>query len=599
MNNVIDRTNRSPLLLVVLALVVSAMALLPIQAYASSNVVVEDANGSVIEEFAVSGTDITSALHKALYVGKSSEGYTETVVKVPSGSYTIDSGTNLKIFSNTKIVMPARTFITMTGKESALTYNHLMFQGAHYESDGSLCNTSKCKHGGYTQVKNIVIQGGVLDGNCAKHSTWNVTGVLLQHAQNLSITGTTFRNFTNHALNVAGSKDVTVTNCSFKNAIKYTGESEKFWGKQEHTAQGLIDRIRSTESVHTDFTGSVSEKTAYPLDNSPCENVTVKNCTFSKTYSGVGTHHINEYSKLKNIIVQDCDFTLKDGNAVNLFSCASATVTGNTVEGGYSLIRADHAVVTVSNNTASNCTGNAISGVKSAKVTVTGNRVVKSAAAGIMISDKASGTIKNNKITCTSKSTGINVSKGKATVSGNTVKGGAIGIALKAPSGACTVSSNKVNKTKGNGIYVYKATKGKIKVANNAVTTATAASIRIDKSKNVTVSKNTATDARFSVSASASSKLNITGNKFSGGDTVIRIVQKCKSVKVTKNVLKKKGKLCKSNAIYFFNQCTGSISGNTIVKAGTNGIRIDKKCKVKVGANTIKSPGKNEVSIAK
>ena len=98
MYNVSDRANRSPMLLVAVMLVVTVLSLMPAHAYASSNVVVEDDHGVVIEEFAVSGADITSALQKALYVGKSSTAYSSTVVKVPSGSYTIDSGTNLKIY---------------------------------------------------------------------------------------------------------------------------------------------------------------------------------------------------------------------------------------------------------------------------------------------------------------------------------------------------------------------------------------------------------------------------------------------------------------------------------------------------------------------
>ena len=570
----------------------------PSKAFASGTLAAYDASGKVLYSQKVSNGDISKPLAAALKAGKSGKVCEKTTVKVPAGTYTLNTNTHVRIFSNTNLVLASSARITMSGSKSVLEDHYLMVEGSHFGSDGKLCTTSSCKHGGFSQISNISVQGGTWDANCAKHPTWNISCFLLQHGSNISFKDATFVNCTNHAVNVAGSKNVSARNCHFKNAVKFTGKSERYWGTQKRTAQGIKDRIRSTESFHTDFCSRISERTAYPLDNTPCVNVTVENCTFTNTFSGVGTHHVIGSSRLENILVKNCSFKLKDGNAVNLFACKSATVDHNTVTGGYCLARVDTASATIQNNTAIDCTGNAIAGVNKSHITVTGNIVKKSAAAGIMISDKSSGTITKNKITCPKDGTGINVSKGKATIVGNTIKGGEIGIALKTPTGPCDVKNNTIKKNRGNAIYVYKSKKGKVKVSGNMVDTAKSAGVRIDKSKKVVASKNTIMDCRFGFSISTSRNIAILKNTAKGGDVVIRAVDKCKGVKVANNTLKAKGKLCKGHAIYFYKKCTGKILSNEIVQPGGCGIRVDNKCKVKVKKNIVKKAGGRDVSIS-
>ncbi len=597
------------------AIVVALAAILPAHAYADDTaasplltaqattaVVVTDAAGRQLNSYGIIDSDITTQLADALAYGKSLASCDQTTVTVPAGSYTIDANRWIRIFSNTKLVMDGATIkqtATDSGQLQRVKNNTLMVQGCHFGSSGQVCTDSSCTHGKQTQVQNVTVEGGVWDANCKSNPTWNVSCILIQHGKNVTFKNVAFKNFTNHAVNVAGTQNVQVVGCTFSNAVKFTGDSERFWGGKVRTAQGKIDRIRSTEAVHTDFCNKEGEKTAYPLDNSACKNILVTGCTFTDTYSGVGTHHENASATIDGLTVEKCTFTLKDGNAVNLFSTTNAKVLNNKVTGGYCLVRANDSKGVVANNKTNKCTGNAIGSVNASKLTVKNNTIKKTTGAGILFSDKASGTISGNKIVNSSKGTGVNISGGKATVKNNTISGGAIGIAFKSASGASSAIGNVVAGASTNGIYVVSTTKGKITFSKNTVKGSKGAGIRIDKSKNVTASKNVVRNNRFGFSVSASKNLGISKNKASGGEVIIRVVQKSTGVKVTNNTLKAQtGRLCSSNAIYFYGRCTGTVSGNTIVKAGTAGVRVDGKCEIAIKGNKITAPGTKALSIS-
>lgn len=558
------------------------------QAATQGAITVTDADGNELYTAPVeTGSTINIALRKALEVGKSAESCQQTIVNVPAGTYYLDNSAGPRIYSNTKLRLDAKTKL-VASKERML-----MVEGSHFSSGTTICkSTSACAHGGHTQFSNIEICGGTWSANCKAHPTWNGGIFLLQHGCGISIHDTTFESFTNHAVNVAGSKDVAISSTTFKDAVAYTGTSTRFWGK---TTPGNVDRIRSTEAIHTDFTSRTGESTAYPLDNTPCENVAVTGCIFSNTYSGVGTHH-ESASLMQNITVTGCSFSLKDGNAVNLFSCKGAEVKGNTLTGGYSLVRADKSIATVSGNTASKCTGNAITGTNGSNLVVSKNKVSAPKAAGILFSKGSKGSVSGNVVTSGSKATGINISSSKATVSSNKVSGGTIGIALKTPTGSCSVSGNTVKSVAGNGIYVYSAKKGSITVKSNKVTSCSAAGLRVDKSSSVTASKNTLSGKKYGVSISASQKVKVDSNRLYGSVNVVRVDKTSTSITISKNTMKRDGKLCSSNAVYFYGKCTGTITGNSIYRAGTSAVRIDGKCSVKVSLNTIYKPSQYGIS---
>ena len=560
-------------------------------------IVVTDANGSVMDSYEIglaTDADITSALKAALATGKAPGNMQQTTVTVPAGSYTINTDLNLQIFSNTHLVLDADTVIKQVGDEAKLAYNFLMLEAGHYKDDGSLCIDSTCNHGGQTQFQNVTIEGGTWDANCASHPTWNVGCALLQHGSNLTIKNATFKNCTNHAINVAGTHDVTVTNCTFKDAVKYTGVSTKFWGTKTLDAQAKVDRIRQTESVHTDFCCAPGELTAYPLDGSACENVTVSKCTFTNTYSGVGTHHPVAAGKprIQDMSVTGCAFTLKDGNAVNLFSTSGATVKNNTCTGGYCLSRVSDSSATITDNEIMKSTGNAVGVVNGSTASVKNNTITHasnaaSGSAGVMVSQKSVATVQGNSVTCNATGFGVHFSESRGIVTSNKVKGGTAGIAFKSATGACTATNNEVSGASGNGIYVWSSSAGKTLVQGNTVTGATqGAGVRIDKSGNVEISKNTLKSCKFGVSASSAKGLAISGNSASGGNTGIAVSTLTGSANVTGNTIS----TVSGNGVYVNGSKAGKVevSGNKISKATAGaGVRINNSASVTASTNTL------------
>ena len=541
---------------------------------------------------AKNGSDITMQLRQALRMGKSAEGCYPTTIKIPAGKFKIDSKLGwLQIFSNTTLELNKNTVITLAGSNDRCRENMIMLQGAHFDpKTGKKCSheDGKCTHGGYSQLSNITIKGGTWDGNCQKHPDWNVGGILLRHGQKITLKNVNMRNFTNHAINISGTKNDVVDGCTFTNSVWFRGHSFRFWGAKQRTKQGIKDRIRSTESLHLDFCNLAGESTSYPLDGTPCQDIKITNCKFNKTYGGIGTHHANKL-KMNKISVSNCKFSLKDGTALNFFTCAGATVKNCTVTGGDSLLRANKAKVNISNCKATKCDGSVIGIVNSSKVKAINNTIDAIGDSGVWVATKSAASIKGNKIKGAKKCLPINIHEGRATISKNKVEGGELSISLREPTGACKIVGNTVNNSTDNAIYVFESTKGKVTVKKNKVNKAESAGVRVNKSKDVDVLSNTVVDAHYGISVDATSNMNISKNQGHGGKTVIRIDGGSTGINVVDNVLKPDGKdkLCSNDAITFDGKSKGSVKNNTIVRPGDSGIDIDRSCSVSKKGNKV------------
>ena len=463
--------------------------------------------------------DFSTALQDAL----DQAGNEKLTVNVPKGEYTIDR--NIYIYSNTVLNANGCTFnFNSTGT---------MLKGAH-KHDGVRCrgdedgDHSKCV-GGYNQVKNVTVNGGTW--NAYNGDNNNTQCIMFRHAQNITLKNITAKGNTNHAFNISGVNKATITNCTFTAPTKYTGTDKNFWGD---IPAGKADRFNSMEAVHLDFTCASGEPNAWPIDNTPCKNITVSGCKFIGTFSGVGTHHANADTSKRayNIMVKGCTFTTIASNknnvncygrALTFYTANKVTFQNNTINGVYNAVLLDNVKNVVATNNRN------VSGVK-------GN--------AFYVRNACSGKITNNGVN-TPKQSGVYIQSSAVTAYNNTIKNaGTHGIIVENAKGA-KVHSNTVTGSKKNGIMVlatapkYTATAG---VRYNTVKTSGQIGILVQDGTNCVVFKNTVTGSKSNgitvqgakkICVGTKVKSNVSkGNK---GKKDILINKKCKKTVVSNN----------------------------------------------------------------
>lgn len=126
---------------------------------------------------------------------------------------------------------------------------------------------------GYTGMNNIIISGnGIIDGN-ARSLNSIITLFRFYHSQNIIVQGITIQNYgTFHAIEIGGCQNVTINNTLFKGANLTTEEKP------------YVESAIQIEPCSS----STGQSGAIPYDNTPCNNITIKYCTFDKdNYSNV------------------------------------------------------------------------------------------------------------------------------------------------------------------------------------------------------------------------------------------------------------------------------------------------------------------------
>lgn len=118
---------------------------------------------------------------------------------------------------------------------------------------------------------------------------------------------------TGHFMEIDASKNVTVSNCTFKYA-KNSGSSIK-------EAINLDTPDLKTKGFNAPW--SSFDKTA---DN----NVVIKSCTFSSLYRAVGTHNYSYGHPHENITIQDCNFDNIKDNAISSMYWYKTKITGSS-----------------------------------------------------------------------------------------------------------------------------------------------------------------------------------------------------------------------------------------------------------------------------
>ena len=398
----------------------------------------------------VSANDGFEALQAALDRGRFATAANPLEVEVGAGTIRITDA--LGIFSNTTLSLNPRTTICRVDGSKA----KVMLAGRHLAPDGqtSCTNCLQHNHGfGYTQLENVTVRGGVWDGGS---NTRSVTGAFaLTHGCNITIRDLTVSHFTEHIINLSASRDITVERVTFTDALQYSGQDVEFWTNAY--AVGDTNRYFSIEALHLDVANAEGEPSTYPLDDTPCRNVTVRDCCFVNVFAGLGNHHAimasNGTTTMLPVLedgltVEGCGFTNLASYALHVHGFTNCTFIGNS---------------------AKDCAGMMWLN-RSGSVTASGNTVVspgrlrgRGASAayspGFSIERGTDLLFEGNFITAGKRSAFI-VTGGEATLANNVIDGMAeCGISVLDDARVEAVG-NVVAKTADTGIYIKDCTGG-------------------------------------------------------------------------------------------------------------------------------------------
>lgn len=205
------------------------------------------------------GTDDAPALQKALDIAKGSS--QRVNIYIPSGTYMV--GSELSIYGNTHLLCAPDVHIIKTHTRYIMINGD---RGAEYP--------------GYNGQGNITIQGGIFDGNCAEVQS---KGAIFSwgHGDTLTFRDVTWKDcYSSHHIEVNSSKNVTFDNCKFIGGIYPSGADYN-------------------EAIQLDLSKGTGVFSAFGAhDNTPCTNVSIKNCYFGPSGTpgttspgrGIGSH---------------------------------------------------------------------------------------------------------------------------------------------------------------------------------------------------------------------------------------------------------------------------------------------------------------------
>lgn len=237
--------------------------------------------------------DSTSAIQKALDTAKTDADDKNCVtVRLPAGKYKITQ--SLKIYSNTKLILDEKATVLKCFDVGCMIYN---------EGNGS---------GGYKGSSNILIQGGKWDGNIDKYNNVDTfSNIRIAHAKNIVLKNMkVVGNKNGHHMEIGGVKGLTIEGCKFSG---YTGNLLK-------------------EAIQLDVMNCAELFMGHPpFDDTACDNVIIRGCTFSDIPRGIGSHSAVPGVYYTNISILDNSFTGISNICMVLYNYKHCTISGNTV----------------------------------------------------------------------------------------------------------------------------------------------------------------------------------------------------------------------------------------------------------------------------
>lgn len=229
------------------------------------------------KKFDAKGDDFandTNAFQAALNLAKLKVLNNGIEIRIPAGRYRLTS--RLIIYKNTTLTLDSN---------AVLVRNH---------SSGFFVNgESTDSFSGYNGNGNIIIQGGMLDGNIIQQNS-PYTAMALGRAKGLIIRDLEIKDVRSaHAMDIAACKDVIIERCRFRGFDPNTQDGDNASNYREaiqigtHTAEGF-----------THFG---------EFDGTPTENVTIRDCYFGASENlpawatGIGNHGHTAGKWCKNI----------------------------------------------------------------------------------------------------------------------------------------------------------------------------------------------------------------------------------------------------------------------------------------------------------
>ena len=520
---------------------------------------------------------IVAAMRDAADRGDGSEVY------LPAGTYYIDR--TLPLRSNMRLTLHEDAVIV--ARDSA---SDGMLLGGHDDCDGG----AACDHGGYSQIENVVISGGTLDRQSPKDV--NSYAIRIVHGANITIRDMTLRGCSGHFMNLSGTSNVLVENVTFEDPVKYVGDSETFWHYYEY---GDPERYHTLEAVHLDYCAKVGEANSFPNDNTPCRHVTVRNCRFMGTFSGVGTHTGPKADHAEDILVTGCRFEGLQGYAFSACGFDGSWFLDNLVTDSRGAVKGEYGTsIEVSGNSVSGSTANSVYLVGFKDGVVQGNEIVGSEMAGVRVVGGSTAEVSDNNI-ADSAAHAISSEESSVVVTGNTAeRPGENGIYING--GEARVSDNVVRSPVKTGIRLDNAAQGEL--AGNTLESCGLHGVSVAGVSSAVVRENAiSSSAKYGIYVSEGSALEAVGNVVSkSGSIGIYVTEGAPDGVVSGNtitdskergirIFKTDGYLVEGNkvsgtsnkreGIYLDEVRSGRIVGNTVSKTDGYGIRVQGTAK--------------------
>ncbi len=201
------------------------------------------------------------------------------IVYFPDGTYLISA--SLIFYSYQHLKFSDNAVILRSGKNDPIT-RYL------------LASYSKPEWGGYEGTHDVVISGGIFDGN--KDLNELITLVNTVHCSNITIENCRFRHCAQwHFIEINGTENAVVQNCIF-DGPSYTVKSDILFNEQ---IQLDMSRHGSYGPVY-DCNGTLID---FKSDDTVCRNITIKNNIFKcDGFPGVGHHGDIDHH---NIIIEN------------------------------------------------------------------------------------------------------------------------------------------------------------------------------------------------------------------------------------------------------------------------------------------------------
>lgn len=287
------------------ALLMSGRFILTANAYDYSVISGSHASGANISGYdsaiAVSVTDLgadptgkkdsSGAIQKALdYAKDKGSDSVQVKVIVPAGTYSIHKC--LYVSSNTWLYLDNATL-------------RKDFSG------GCLIMNNTAGYGGFDGAKNIIIEGGCLDGNTGGGNVKAFSTIRMGHLHDLWVKDVDFKdNYNCHMLELGGIKNVTIEGCSFH---EYYGQKYK-------------------EAIQFDILNNVNLFYGYePFDDTPCDNVIIRNNSFYDVMRGLGSHSATVGKYYTNFYIADNTFNNIYDTAIIMQNYRCCSIENNSM----------------------------------------------------------------------------------------------------------------------------------------------------------------------------------------------------------------------------------------------------------------------------